>query len=58
VNEVAPGSPASDAGIRAGDVIEQVNRKPVASAAELQNVLEAARERPALVLLNRQGNEL
>lgn len=58
VDEVAPGSPASDAGVRTGDVIEQVNHKPVSSVADLQQALKASSERPALVLLNRQGNEL
>ncbi len=58
VSDVAPGSPASDAGVRPGDVIEQVNRKPVSSVSELQDALKASAERPALLLLNRQGNSL
>jgi Do/DeqQ family serine protease len=58
VSGVAPGSPASDAGVRPGDVIEQVNRKPVKSVSELQDALEATAERPALVLINRQGSSL
>jgi serine protease Do len=58
VNNVAPGSPASDAGVRPGDVIEQVNRKPVSSVSELQDALKASGERPALLLLNRQGSSL
>jgi serine protease Do len=58
VSDVTPGGPASDAGVRPGDVIEQVNRKPVASVAELQDALKASSDRPALVLLNRQGNSL
>ena len=36
VSEVDPGGPASDAGIRAGDVIEQVNRKPAADVDALK----------------------
>jgi serine protease Do len=58
VNDVAPGSPASDAGVRPGDVIEQVNRTPVNSVSELQSALKSSGEKPALVLLNRQGNGL
>jgi Do/DeqQ family serine protease len=58
VSEVAPGSAASDAGVQPGDVIEQVNRKPVGSVAELQDALKDGGERPALLLLNRQGSSL
>jgi S1-C subfamily serine protease len=58
VEDVAPGSPASEAGVRAGDVIEQVNNKPVAGVSELQEALKSSGERPALVLLNREGASL
>jgi Do/DeqQ family serine protease len=58
VADVAPGSAASDAGVRPGDVIEQVNRKPIGSVPELQDALKASGQRPALLLLNRQGNAL
>lgn len=58
VAEVAPASPASDAGVRPGDVIEQVNHQAVTSAADLQSALATSEQRPALVLLNRGGREL
>jgi Do/DeqQ family serine protease len=58
VADVAPGSPASDAGVRSGDVIEQVNQKPVTTVADLQEALKASTRRPALLLLNRQGTPL
>ena len=58
VEGVAPGSPASEAGVRAGDVIEQVNNKPVRGVSELQEALKSSGERPALVLLNREGASL
>ena len=58
VSDVAPGSPASEAGVRPGDVIEQVNRKPVSSASELREALSASGARPALLLLNRDGSSL
>ena len=57
VSDVTPGSPASEAGIRSGDVIEQVNRRPVRSVSELQDALKDSGNRPALVLLNRQGGD-
>ena len=55
VREVAPASPASEAGIRPGDVIRQVNRRPVDSVAALQNALKATGDQPTLMLLNRGG---
>jgi serine protease Do len=58
VNQVTPASPASEAGIRPGDVIKEVNRKPVASAAELQAALNGAGDRPSLLLLSRDGADL
>jgi Do/DeqQ family serine protease len=58
VNQVTPAGPASEAGIRPGDVIKEVNHKPVASATELQAALNAAGDRPALLLLSRDGTDL
>lgn len=55
VEQVAPASPASEAGIRPGDVIKEVNHRSVASAAELQNALNGAGNQPALLLLSRHG---
>ena len=55
VRAVAPASPASEAGIRAGDVIREVNRKPADSVATLQNALRAAGSRPTLLLVSREG---
>jgi serine protease Do len=55
VEQVTPASPASEAGIQPGDVIKEVNRKPVVSAAELQNALRGAGDQPSLLLLNRKG---
>lgn len=39
IGEVLPGSGAADAGLEQGDVIVQVNNKPVASAPELQEAI-------------------
>jgi serine protease Do len=58
VDDVTPGSVASEAGVRAGDVIEQVNRKPVNSVPEFQEAVKSSGERPALLLINRQGSSL
>jgi Do/DeqQ family serine protease len=51
VVEVQPGSPAAARGLRAGDVIVAVNRKPVRNVAEFQAALLAARPVAALDVL-------
>ncbi|MBA3441516.1 MAG: PDZ domain-containing protein, partial [Pyrinomonadaceae bacterium] len=53
---VDPSGPAAEAEIRRGDVIEQVNRQPVRSTADLRAALERSGDRPSLVLINRRGN--
>jgi Do/DeqQ family serine protease len=58
VTEVDPSGPAADAGIQAGDVIEEVNRRPVRSVDELRAALKTSDSRPSLVLVNRRGDAL
>ena len=41
VAQVQPGSPAEDAGLTGGDVITELNRKPVTSAEEFRNAVKA-----------------
>ena len=52
VASVEPGSRASQAGLRAGDVIEQVDRKPVDSIDGLRSALDSG-DGPALLLVHR-----
>jgi serine protease Do len=58
VQEVNPDSRAMEAGIRAGDVIQEVNRRAVDSVGDLREALRQTSDRPALVLINRQGNDI
>jgi Do/DeqQ family serine protease len=58
VQDVDPEGRAVNAGIRAGDIIQEVNRQPVDSVADLREALRQNSDRPALVLINRQGNDL
>jgi Do/DeqQ family serine protease len=55
---VDPNGPASNAGFRAGDVIREVNGKPVSDVADLKAAVRASGDRPALVLVNRDGGTL
>jgi serine protease Do len=53
VSELDPAGPAADAGLQRGDVIEQVNRQPVRSAADLTAALARSGTRPVLLLVTR-----
>ncbi|HEX8775422.1 MAG TPA: DegQ family serine endoprotease [Pyrinomonadaceae bacterium] len=58
VTNVDPVGPAAEAGIREGDLIEEVNRQQVRSVADLQSALGRTGTRPALLLINRRGDSL
>jgi len=59
VSSVQPGSPAADAGLARGDVILEVNRQAIKSAAELQNITDNAKAGANLLfLVRRSGNNL
>ncbi len=56
VTRVEPTGPAGQAGIRQGDVIQEVDRQPVRTVAELNAAIKRSGTRPAMVLINRGGN--
>ena len=58
VTNVDPSGPAADAGLQRGDVIEEVEGKPVKSVAELRSELSRAGDRPALMLVRRGESSL
>ncbi len=58
VAQVDPAGPAADSGIRPGDVIEQVNRRPVNDVGQLKAAVAASPGRPVLLLVNRDGQSL
>jgi serine protease Do len=54
VTQVLPSSPAARAGLRPGDVLMEVNRKPIASVRDFQDSYAKARGN-VLLLLHRHG---
>jgi Do/DeqQ family serine protease len=55
ITDIDPGGAAADAGLQPGDLIEQVNRRPVRSEKELKSALASASDRPSLLLVMRRG---
>jgi serine protease Do len=51
IADVRPGSPAEDAGLQPGDVVEEVNRKPVASAEQFANAVHGTPAGKDILLL-------
>jgi serine protease Do len=55
VTEVDPAGAAAEAGLARGDVIMEINRQAVRSIDDVQNALNAAGDRPVLLLIARGG---
>jgi serine protease Do len=58
VQAVNPDGRAAEAGLEAGDVILEVSQRPVGSVEELRTAVQKTTDRPLLLLVNRQGNDL
>jgi serine protease Do len=57
VSGVDPASKMADAGLRRGDVIQEVNHQPVKNVSDFQNALKKSGDDP-LLLVNRSGRTL
>ena len=55
VNEVSPASAAASAGLKQGDVIQEVNRQPVRNIAEFEAAVRNSKD-GTLLLVNRDGH--
>ncbi len=55
VTDVDQDGPAAESGIARGDVILEINRKPVSSVADVRAALDGAGNRSVVLLVNRRG---
>ena len=55
ITDVDPSGAAASAGLRPGDLIKSVNGRAVDSVSSLKSALASTKDRPALVLVTRQG---
>jgi len=59
VQEVNPASHAADAGLQPGDVIQQVNHKPVNNVKEFDQAMTSTQKNsPVLLLIDREGSTM
>jgi serine protease Do len=58
VTGVDSGSAAEEAGLRRGDVIQEVNHKPVRSVSDFERAVNQLGKQSVLLLVNRGGNTL
>jgi serine protease Do len=57
VSNVDPASKAADSGLKRGDVIQEVNHKPVRSTSDFESAMRNAKD-ATLLLVNRQGSTM
>jgi serine protease Do len=58
VQDVQPDIRAASAGILEGDVIQEVNQRPVQTVDALRSAVQQGSDRPLLLLVNREGRDL
>jgi S1-C subfamily serine protease len=58
VTDVDPDGVAASAGVRPGDLIKKVNGREVASVGSVKSALSAQSDKPALMLLTREGADI
>lgn len=58
ITNVEPGTPAAEAGLRRGDVIQEVNRQRVTNAASFERAVRQGGSDGVVLLVNRGGNTM
>jgi serine protease Do len=56
--DVQEGSPAAEAGLQPGDLIEEVNRKPIQNVSDFQRETAARTKEPMLMRVSRAGRSI
>jgi serine protease Do len=56
VTDIQQGSPAEEADVRAGDIIREINRKPVRNVDDFRQIVGKARTRDGVVMLVKREN--
>jgi serine protease Do len=57
VTQVQPDSPAAEAGLKRGDVVQEVNRQPVKSASDFRNAVSQS-SKSVLLLIHRDDKTI
>ena len=57
VTNVDPSSEAAEAGLRRGDVIQEVNRQPIKNTSDFERAMRSSKDKP-LLLVNRNGSTM
>jgi len=58
VSQVDPSSAAADAGIREGDVVEEINHQPVTTVSEFEKAMRSSGGKAILLRVSREGTGL
>jgi len=58
VEDVDPDGRAAAAGLQPGDIIQEVNRQAVTSIDDLRSAVKKSVDKPTLMLITRQGNDI
>ena len=58
IADIEDGSPAAEAALQAGDVIQEVNRKPVHTMSDFQSLMSKRGSDAILLLVNRDGKTM
>jgi len=56
ITEVKPGSAADEAGLQPGDLITQINRRPVKNLADYKREMAASEKGKSVLFLVRRGD--
>jgi serine protease Do len=57
VVDVAPNSPADDAGMQAGDIIKEVDRKPVKNVKDYESIMQTWKKGKSVLFLIKRGGQ-